>query len=88
LTILVADIDPLLAALGSAGAVAVKKFIGIGSPVMLHKAGWAVRVYCAGGRPTYQKTESGVTVVGGAEKVPVATNWICSPFTVCEMVMD
>ena len=66
--------DPLLPALGSAGAVAVKKESGIGSRVMLHKTGWVVREYCAGGRPTYQKTGRGVTVVGEAEKVPVATN--------------
>jgi hypothetical protein len=35
-----------------------------------------------------QNAGSRVTVVGAVEKVPVATNWICSPFTVREMLMD
>jgi hypothetical protein len=38
--------------------------------------------------PTVQSTGSGVTVVGAAEKVPVATNWICPPFTERAIVMD
>ena len=50
--------------------------------------GWVVSVYCAPTAPTNQLAGSGVTVVGGAEKVPVATNVTCVPLVVWEMVMD
>ena len=50
--------------------------------------GWVVSVYCAPTAPTYQLTGSGVTVVGGAEKVPVATNVISVRLVIWEMVMD
>jgi hypothetical protein len=50
--------------------------------------GWVVSAYCAPTAPTDQLTGSGVTVVGGAEKVPAATNVICVPLVVWEMVMD
>jgi hypothetical protein len=36
--------------------------------------GWVVKAYCWGGRSTVQNVDSGVTVVGAAENVPVATN--------------
>jgi hypothetical protein len=47
--------------------------------------------YCFGGgasSPIDQLTASGVTVIGGEEKVPVAANSICVPFVVLLMVMD
>lgn len=71
LIIFVVAIDPLLGALGSAGAIAIN---GPRYPPGLHwiTNGWVVSVYCPGGRSMDQKTGSGVTVVGGAEKVPVA----------------
>jgi hypothetical protein len=36
--------------------------------------GWVVRVYSGGGGANDQLTGSGLTVVGEAEKVPVAVN--------------
>jgi hypothetical protein len=83
-TIFVPDIDPLLGAFGSAGAIAI---IGGGYGHWITK-GWVVKVYCPGGRSTNQKTGSGVTVVGGAEKMPVATSEVCPPLMLAWMVMD
>lgn len=87
-TIFVVDIEPLFGAWGSAGAHAT---IGLAPGlVLLHGItnGEVVSVYVAGGKSIDQKTGSGLTVVGDAEKVPVATNWICCPLTVWAMFMD
>ena len=78
-TIFLNDIDPLLGALGSAGASATTGPPKGAAPLHWNVKGWVVRVYCrvcGGGakRPTDQLTGSGLTVVGEAEKVPVATN--------------
>jgi len=68
---------PLLGAFGFAGANAVN---GIGpGPAQLTTSGWPTSLYCksAGGganSPSDQSTASGVTVIGAAEKVPVATS--------------
>jgi uncharacterized protein YraI len=73
-TICVADNKPLLGARGFAGAHAT---IGPGTgPETVHwiTNGWVVKVYCWGGRSMLQNAGSGLTVVGGAENVPVATN--------------
>jgi len=87
LTIFVADINPLLGASGSTGAIAMN---GPKYPPVLHWIGngCVVRVYCAGGRSMAQKTGSGVTVIGAAEKVPVATSETCPPSILALMVMD
>lgn len=50
---------------------------GLGyGPVKVHwkVKGCGVRVYCPGGGAKDQLTARGLTVVGGAENVPVATN--------------
>jgi hypothetical protein len=72
-TILVVDIDPLLGASGLAGAIAT---IGPGDSgcSQLSKKGCVVKVYCGSGGAKLQNTGSGLTAVGGAEKVPVARN--------------
>jgi hypothetical protein len=67
-------IDPLLGALGSDGAIATT--VPAAGPAVLHwyKKGWVVSVYCCGGDATDQLTGRGLTVMGAAEKVPVAVN--------------
>ncbi|MGB9203787.1 MAG: hypothetical protein WCB94_07385 [Terriglobales bacterium] len=71
--IFVVDVDPLLGALGSAGAIAT---IGPGEfgCSQSNKRGCVVRLYRRGGGAKDQLTGSGLTVVGEAEKVPVAAN--------------
>jgi hypothetical protein len=56
--------------------------------LVIAENGWVVSVYCAPTAPTYQLTGSGVTVVGAAEKVPVATNVACVPLVDWETVID
>jgi hypothetical protein len=84
----VLETEPLLGALGSAGAIAKNRATAGSRQPVVAENGWVVSVYCPPTAPTYQLTGSGVTVVGGAEKVPVATNALCVPFVVGEMVMD
>ena len=69
ITIFSLETTPLLGAFGSDGAMAVT------GPKALHamEKGCVVRVYCAVDSARDQLTGSGATVVGAAEKVPVAT---------------
>lgn len=79
ITIFLVDIEPLLGALGSAGAIATTQGA---APLHWTVKGWVVRVYCVGGGAKDQLTGSGLTVVGELEKLPVATNSICWLFAV------
>jgi len=83
----VAEIDPLLGASGSCGAMAT---MGPGDSgcAQSNENGTVVRLYCPGGGAYDQLTGSGVTLVGEAENVPVAVNCICSPFTAALIVID
>jgi hypothetical protein len=67
---LVVAVDPLLGALGFEGAIAMTG-LRTGHCTM---NGSVVRVYCPGGGAKDQLTGSGLTMVGAAEKVPVAYN--------------
>src|ERR1700689_884023 len=73
------DNDPVTGASGSEGARVVTGKEGPG-PLQSITNGWIVNVYCtfagggAKGPMPQSETGSGVTVVGGAEKVPVAVN--------------
>jgi hypothetical protein len=71
--------EPVVGAFGSEGARAVTGKYGPG-PEQSNTNGWVVNVYCtvsgggAKGPMPQSETGSGLTVVGGAEKVPVAVN--------------
>jgi len=87
LTIFVVNIDPLAGPSGSAGAMAT---MGPGDSgcAQSNENGAVVRLYCGGGGAYDQLTGSGVTLVGEAEKVPLAVNCIPSPFTAALIVID
>ena len=71
--------EPVAGAFGSEGARVLTGKYGP-EPVQSNRNGWVVNVYCtlggggAKGPMPQSATGSGLTVVGGSEKVPVAVN--------------
>jgi hypothetical protein len=86
--------DPFLGAFGSDGAKTLTEAGTVPDAVQSNTKGCVVseyRKFPGGGganRPIPQLTASGMTVVGGAEKAPVAVNCTRPPFTVWLIVMD
>lgn len=72
--------EPVVGAFGSEGARVLTGKLGAPDPVQSNTKGCVVKVYCtfsgggAKGPMPQSETGSGLTVVGGAEKVPVAVN--------------